>query len=72
MLLCTAQKSGKFFWSVRLIEIIPTKKTYGSLSGNRERTVLDLKSLALNVEGNTCVGRIFQRRDMRGEKVKLK
>ena len=72
MLLRTTQKSGKFFWSVGLIEVIPTKKTYGSLSGNGERTVLDLKSLGLNVGGNTWVGRIFQRRDVRGKKVELK
>lgn len=72
MLLRMAQKKGKFFRSVGLIEIIPTRKTYGSLSGNRERTVLDLKSLGLNVGGNICVGRIFQRRDVRGKKVELK
>ena len=52
MLLCTTQKSGKFFCGVGLIEIIPTRKTYGSLSGFRERRVLDLKSLGLNVGGN--------------------
>ena len=49
MLLRTARKSGKFFWSVGLIELLPVKKTYGSSSGNRERTVLDLKNLGLNV-----------------------
>ena len=50
-------------------KIIPTKKIYGSFSGNRERRVLE--SLGLNVGGNKCVGRIFQR-DVRGEKVESK
>ena len=72
MLLRTAQKSGKFFWSVGLIELIPTKKNLWLFIRNGERIVLDLKSLGLNVGENTCVERIFQRRDVRGKKVELK
>ena len=72
MLLRTAQKSREFFWSVGLIKIIRTKKNYVSSSGNGERAVLDLKSSGSDVGENTCVGRIFQRRDVRGKKIELK
>ena len=37
----TTQQSGKFYWSVGLMCVISTKKTWGSLSGRHERIEWD-------------------------------
>ena len=63
---------GKKCFYARLRREENSSGVWGSLLVDRERTVLDLKSLGLNVEGNTCVERIFQRRDVRGKNVELK